>query len=311
MSKRRRLAADDENKFAALLRTLRNEDEDEEFDSVDEAGGHLPIGDDAIDVDAETVIDRAALPAAPLALPTSSAIALETTPQPIAPIEIAALAIETLEAKAETLEVEAVEVEAVELKTVEIETVAVETVEIETVEIEAMVTATLEAASIEVEDLDADPDIDPDIDPDTFTAHNPTDKEDIEPHTAAEADHDTADHDTNEDSTSSTETEAPRPPGRPGRPRRKFPKPKNPNNGKRGRPATGKRSNIDWYGRTFYIRKQTDDQLEDALFQLKRSGTEIDKSDLVDALLAAWSEVTLGVISDFQIGKTVKNRLKK
>jgi hypothetical protein len=97
----------------------------------------------------------------------------------------------------------------------------------------------------------------------------------------------------------------------PGRPRKLNAKPKNTNNGQRGRPATGKRSNTDWQGRTFYVRKQTDDVLTSALFKLKRSGIALDKSELVDALLEAWAEITLGDISDFQIGEIVENRLKK
>lgn len=57
---------------------------------------------------------------------------------------------------------------------------------------------------------------------------------------------------------------------------------------KRGRPATGKRSDPDWSGRTFYIRKETDLDIEAALLELKRQGVELDKSELVDALLSAW-----------------------
>ncbi|NJN48886.1 MAG: hypothetical protein HC805_02650 [Alkalinema sp. RL_2_19] len=75
---------------------------------------------------------------------------------------------------------------------------------------------------------------------------------------------------------------------------------------KRGRPANGKRSDPEWYGRTFYIRKQTDERLEDALTKLRRSGIEFDKSQLVDALLNAWASVELEQISDFQIGEILE-----
>lgn len=75
---------------------------------------------------------------------------------------------------------------------------------------------------------------------------------------------------------------------------------------KRGRPANGKRSDPDWYGRTFYIRKQTDDRLESALFKLKREGIELDKSQLVDALLNAWSQVELEQTDDFCIGEILE-----
>ena len=57
---------------------------------------------------------------------------------------------------------------------------------------------------------------------------------------------------------------------------------------KRGRPATGKRSDPDWIGRTYYIRKETDFDVEDELVKLKRAGINLDKSELVDFLLAAW-----------------------
>jgi hypothetical protein len=57
---------------------------------------------------------------------------------------------------------------------------------------------------------------------------------------------------------------------------------------KRGRPATGKRSNPDWIGRTYYIQRKTDLDIEGELFQLKRQGIDLDKSELVDLLLSAW-----------------------
>ena len=75
---------------------------------------------------------------------------------------------------------------------------------------------------------------------------------------------------------------------------------------KRGRPANGKRSDPNWFGRTFYIRKQTDDLLESALFKLKREGIELDKSQLVDALLNAWSQVELEQAKDFCIGEILE-----
>jgi hypothetical protein len=57
---------------------------------------------------------------------------------------------------------------------------------------------------------------------------------------------------------------------------------------KRGRPATGKRSDNAWLGRTFYIQRETDLDAEEELLNLKRQGVELDKSELVDKLLAAW-----------------------
>ena len=64
---------------------------------------------------------------------------------------------------------------------------------------------------------------------------------------------------------------------------------------KRGRPATGKRSDDAWLGRTYYIKRETDLDVEDRLLQLKRSGIEIDKSELVDFLLAAWVKLQVTV----------------
>jgi hypothetical protein len=73
----------------------------------------------------------------------------------------------------------------------------------------------------------------------------------------------------------------------------------------RGRPAGGKRSNPNWYGRTFYIRKETDERLERALLHLRRSGIEVDKSQLADALLNAWAAVELDEADDLTIGTIV------
>ena len=57
---------------------------------------------------------------------------------------------------------------------------------------------------------------------------------------------------------------------------------------KRGRPATGKRSDPSWIGRTYYVKRATDLDVEGVLFQLKCRGIEIDKSELVNSLLGAW-----------------------
>lgn len=72
---------------------------------------------------------------------------------------------------------------------------------------------------------------------------------------------------------------------------------------KRGRPATGKRSDDAWLGRTYYIKRETDLDVEDRLLQLKRSGIEIDKSELVDFLLAAWVKFQNGEKPDFHISE--------
>lgn len=57
---------------------------------------------------------------------------------------------------------------------------------------------------------------------------------------------------------------------------------------KRGRPATGKRSDGAWVGRTYYIKRETDLDIGEIILQLRRQGIEVDKSELVDLLLSAW-----------------------
>ncbi len=57
---------------------------------------------------------------------------------------------------------------------------------------------------------------------------------------------------------------------------------------KRGRPATGKRSDDPWIGRTYYVKRSTDLDVEEELLKLKRRGVEIDKSELVDFLMSVW-----------------------
>lgn len=72
---------------------------------------------------------------------------------------------------------------------------------------------------------------------------------------------------------------------------------------KRGRPATGKRSDPNWIGRTYYIRKETDLDVEGELLQLKRGDIELDKSELVDSLLVAWVKWRQGENIDFMLSE--------
>ena len=72
---------------------------------------------------------------------------------------------------------------------------------------------------------------------------------------------------------------------------------------KRGRPATGKRSNDAWIGRTYYVKRETDLDVEDELLKLKRSGVDVDKSELVDLLLSAWVK--------WQQGENIEIRLSE
>ena len=77
---------------------------------------------------------------------------------------------------------------------------------------------------------------------------------------------------------------------------------------KRGRPATGKRSDPDWIGRTYYIRKETDFDIEDELVKLKRAGINLDKSELVDFLLGAWVKWRNGENIDIQMSEISPRR---
>ena len=77
---------------------------------------------------------------------------------------------------------------------------------------------------------------------------------------------------------------------------------------RRGRPATGKRSDPAWIGRTFYIQKETDLDVEDALLRLKRQGIEVDKSELLDAILAAWVQWQQGNNIDLILNEITPRR---
>lgn len=70
---------------------------------------------------------------------------------------------------------------------------------------------------------------------------------------------------------------------------------------KRGRPATGKRSDDAWIGRTYYVKRETDLDVEEELLKLRRQGIDIDKSELVDFLMAAWMKWRKGENIDFLI----------
>jgi hypothetical protein len=77
---------------------------------------------------------------------------------------------------------------------------------------------------------------------------------------------------------------------------------------KRGRPATGKRSDDAWIGRTYYVRRETDLDVEDALLKLRRQGIEVDKSELVDLLLEAWVKWQQGENLDIHISEITPRR---
>jgi len=74
---------------------------------------------------------------------------------------------------------------------------------------------------------------------------------------------------------------------------------------KKGRPSTGKRSNPDWIGRTYYIRKEIYFDVADQLLKLKREGIDLDKSDLVNFLLEEWVKSQQGERATFRIGENM------
>jgi hypothetical protein len=76
----------------------------------------------------------------------------------------------------------------------------------------------------------------------------------------------------------------------------------------RGRPATGKRSDKDWLGRTFYLKRETDLDIEEELLKLKRQDLNLDKSDLVEALLAAWLRYRQGENAEFLLSEISPRR---
>lgn len=76
----------------------------------------------------------------------------------------------------------------------------------------------------------------------------------------------------------------------------------------RGRPATGKRSDDTWISRNFYVQRQTDLNVEDELLQLKRQGIKVDKSELVDLLMASWVKWRQGENIDLLLAENTPRR---
>ena len=85
----------------------------------------------------------------------------------------------------------------------------------------------------------------------------------------------------------------------------------NPVKRKRGRPATGKRSDPGWIGRTYYVQESTDIDVELELAMLRRQGIEKDKSALVDSLLSAWVKWRNGEDSEFLFSEISPRRKDK
>ena len=89
------------------------------------------------------------------------------------------------------------------------------------------------------------------------------------------------------------------------------PLPIQPEKNKRGRPATGKRSDNGWIGRTYYVQRTTDLDVEEELLKLKRRGIEVDKSELVDFLMAVWVKWQQGENIDLLIDEFTPRRNSK
>lgn len=87
--------------------------------------------------------------------------------------------------------------------------------------------------------------------------------------------------------------------------------PTDPEKSKRGRPATGKRSDDAWIGRTYYVKRSTDLDVEEELLKLKRRGIQIDKSELVDFLMAVWVKWQQGENIDLLIDEFTPRRNSK
>ena len=80
---------------------------------------------------------------------------------------------------------------------------------------------------------------------------------------------------------------------------------------KRGRPATGKRSDDAWIGRTYYVKRETDLDVESELLKLRRQGIEVDKSELVDFLMAVWVKWQQGENIDLRLDEFTPRRKDK
>ena len=85
----------------------------------------------------------------------------------------------------------------------------------------------------------------------------------------------------------------------------------NPQKRKRGRPATGKRSDPEWIGRTYYVKEDTDINVEMELAMLRRQGVDMDKSELVDSLLDVWVKWRKGKDSNSLLGEISPRRKDK
>lgn len=81
-----------------------------------------------------------------------------------------------------------------------------------------------------------------------------------------------------------------------------------PKSKKRGRPATGKRSDPGWIGRTYYVKEETDIDVEMELALLRRQGVEMDKSELVNNLLDAWVKWRQGENTESLLGEISPRR---
>jgi hypothetical protein len=69
----------------------------------------------------------------------------------------------------------------------------------------------------------------------------------------------------------------------------------------RGRPPGGKRTDDKWIPRTYYVERNNDIDCEIELARLRAHGIELDKSDLINALLGAWVKFQRGENTEIQL----------
>ncbi|MEY3298925.1 MAG: hypothetical protein RLZZ597_2185 [Cyanobacteriota bacterium] len=69
-----------------------------------------------------------------------------------------------------------------------------------------------------------------------------------------------------------------------------------------------KRQDPDWITRTYYVKKSTDLEVEDEMLALRREGVELDKSDVVDAMLAAWVAYRRGMAPEHALEQVSPKR---
>ncbi len=68
------------------------------------------------------------------------------------------------------------------------------------------------------------------------------------------------------------------------------------------------RSDGAWIGRTYYVKREKDLDVEEELLKRRRQGIEVDKSELVDLLMAAWVKRQQGENIDLLLDEITPRR---